>query len=183
MGCKAQYGISNVCGDILFPGGADQDFYVGYISDLSVRFPQTQAAVISSLSFTAYNGLVKFSGQKFAHKFDWEWQKGAGGNGFFLHKATVKLIALSLQDDVEVERLLQATDAFIINKNNNGSFLIYGAGNGLQSIAGPVGSTGQAVGDDVSDTISLESAEKIKPLRFLVTDEATTVAYLNARVI
>jgi len=70
MGCKAQYGISNVCGDILFPGGADQDFYVGYISDLSTRFSLTQSGVISSLAFTAYNGLVKFSGQKFAHKFD-----------------------------------------------------------------------------------------------------------------
>lgn len=183
MGCKAQYGISNVCGDILFPGGADQDFYVGYISDLSTRFSLTQASVISSLAFTAYNGLVKFSGQKFAHKFDWEWQKGAGGNGFFLQKATVKLIALSVQDDVEVQRLLQATDAFIINKNNNGSFLIYGAGNGLQSIANATGSTGQAVTDDVSDTVVLESPEKTKPLRFLVTDEATTVAYLNARVI
>ncbi len=183
MGCKTQYGISNVCGDLLFPGGLDSDFYVGYVSDLSSRFNLTQGAIISSLAFTAYNGLVKFSGQKFYHKGDWPYEKGAGGNGYFKHTFTAKLIALSTQDDVEIQKLLQATDAFIIAKNNNGSFLIFGPGNGMIGQAGDLGSTGQAVSDDVTDTVILSGAEKIKPLRFLVTDEATTVAYLNARVI
>lgn len=182
-GCKVQTGVFNNCGDLLFPGGADSDFYVGYVSDLTTKFPITQGSVISSLAFAAYAGLVKFSNAKFVHKFDWEWQKGAGGNGFFVHRAALKLIPLSVQDDVEVQRLLQSTDAFIINKNNNGSFLVYGAQNGLQSIPGLVGSTGQAAGDDVSDSVTMEGAEKTKPLRFLVTDEATTISYLNARVI
>ncbi len=182
MACNVQRGVSNACGDILFAGGADQDFYVGYVSDLGTKIPTTQTGVITSLSFVAYAGLVKFSAQKLAHKFDWEAQKGAGGNIFFLHRATLKLIALSVQDDVEVQRLLQAQDAFIINKNNNGSYLIYGPKNGMSAASGN-GTTGQAFADDVSDTVVLEGPEITKPLRFLVTDESTTKAYLDARVI
>lgn len=182
MPCKVSTGIRNVCGDIVFPGGADQDFYVGYVSDLSTKIPTTQAAVVSSLSFFAYAGLVKFEGQKLAHKFDWELQKGAGGNIFYLHRATIKLIALSVNDDVEVQRLAQGQDIFIINKNNNGVYKIYGAKNGMAAASGN-GTTGQAFGDDVTDTIVLEGPEVTKPLNFLVTDEATTKAYLDARVI
>lgn len=183
MPCTAQYGISNVCGDLLFPGGVNPDFYVGYVSQLGTPISGVQSGVISSLSFQAYRGLVKFEGQKYAHKGDWSYQKGGGGNGYFLHRFTSKLIPLSTQDDVEIQRLLQAQDAFIISRNNNDQFFIYGYGQGLVGMPGDVGTTGQAAGDDVTDTVILEGAEKTKPLRFLVTDVATTLTYLNARVI
>lgn len=184
-GCKVQTGVANVCGDLRFAGGADSDFWVGYVSDLATSFSIAQTGFLTALpAFLAYSGLVRFSGAtKEVHKFDWEWVKGAGGNGFFLHRAALKLIALSTADDVEVQRLLESQDAFIINKNNNGSYLIYGATNGLKSDAGLVGSTGQGFGDDVSDTITMTGPERTKPLRLLVTDDATTRAYLNARLI
>lgn len=183
MGCKVQYGISNVCGDLLFPSGANKDFYVGYVSDLSTRFSNTQSAVISTINFKAYSGLVKFEGQKYAHAFSSEFTKAAGGNASFVHRAVVKLISLSTQDDVEIQRLLQAQDAFIIYRDNNDKFFISGYGNGLRGIAGPVQTTGQAAGDDVTDNVTLEGEEKTKPLRFLVTDVATTITYLNNRII
>ena len=183
MACQAQFGVFNVCGDLIFPGGADKTFYVGYVGDLTTPFSLTQSGTITSLTFKAYKGFVKFEGQKYAHKYDWEYQKGAGGNGFYLHKATVKLIALSTQDDVEIQRLQQAQDAFILTRNNNDQFIIVGGGNGLSGSAGPLGSTGMAATDDVSDTVILEGAEKTKPLRFLVTDVAATLTYLDARVI
>lgn len=181
MACEVQYGIGIVCGDLNFPGGADKDFYVGYTSSLSAPISGTQSGPISTLSFSAYKGLVKFEGQKYAHKFDWVWQKGAGGNGYWLHRSTVKLIALNTQDDVEIQRLLQAQNAFIIFRNNNDQFLISGYGQGMTGMAGDVGTTGQAAGDDVSDTVILEGAEKTKPIRFDVGTPATTLAYLEAR--
>lgn len=183
MACQVQYGISIVCGDLNFPGGANKDFYVGYTSDLSTPISGTQSGVISSLSFNAYKGLVKFEGQKYAHKFDWSYQKGAGGNGFWLHRGTVKLIALSTQDDVEIQRLLQAQNAFVVWRNNNNQFFIAGYNQGMSGMPGDVGTSGQAAADDVSDTVILEGAEKTKHLRFLVTDPGTTVSYLDARVI
>lgn len=183
MGCKVQYGVNNVCGDILYPSGADKDFWVGYVSDLGTRFSQTQSGVISSISFVAYAGLVKFEGQKFAHNFSSELQVGAGGNISILHKAAIKLITQSTQDDVEVQRLCQAIDAFIIYQNNNEQFFILGPAKGLRAVAGPLQSTGQNMGDDITDNVTLEGVEKVKPLRFLVTDTATTLSYLNARVI
>lgn len=181
--CKVLYGVNNVCGDNLFPAGMDKDFYVGYVSDLSIPFPTTQTGVISSISFAGYGGLVKFSGNKFTHNVTYPWVKGPGGNGFFQHTAAVKLIALSLQDDVEEQKLLQAQDAFMIYRNNNDKFFIAGASKGLTSIAGDFGGTGTAAADDVSDTITLQGAEKTKPLRFEVTDLATTILYLENRII
>lgn len=183
-GCKAQYGTRLVCGDLLFPGGAYPDFWVGYISDLGTPISGVQSAPISSLSFVAYTGLVRFDGQKFAHAFSSAWNKGAGGNGYFTHRSIVKLLALSTQDDVEIQRLLQAQDAFIVYGNNNDQLFISGYGKGLASVPGDLTTTGVAAGDDVTDTVTLEGAEKTKPVRFdSGSGFAASVAYLNARVI
>ncbi len=181
--CRVQYGISIACGDLSFPGGVFPDFYVGYVRDLSTPISNIQSGVISSLSFVAYRGLVKFEGQKYAHKADWSFPKGAGGNGYWLHRFTSKLTSLSTQDDVEIQRLLQAQDAFVIWRNNNNQFLISGAVNGMIGMAGDVGTSGMAASDEVTDTVILEGAESTKPLRFLVTDVASTVTYLEARVV
>lgn len=168
--CKTQYGIDLVCGDLIFPSGADKSFYVGYLSELSAQFALTQAAAISTISFAAYGGLRKFSGVKFSHIYASELQKAAGGNIMYLHRATLKLIALSVQDDVEIQRLTQSTDAFIVYKNNNDQRFILAPLNGLSAVAGPLSTTGQNPGDDVSDTVILEGLEKTKPLRFSGTD-------------
>lgn len=181
--CRVQYGIGLDCGDLLFPGGVAPDFYVGYVRDLGTPISLTQAAAVSTLSFVAYRGLVKFSGQKYAHKFDTAYAEGAGGNGYFTHRGTVKLLALSTQDDVEIQRLLQAQDAFVVFQNNNGQWLIAGAGQGMSGMPGDVVTTGQAAGDDVTDTVILEGAEKTKFIRFDVGTPATTLAYLEARVV
>lgn len=183
MPCRPQYGISIVCGDLLFPGGVSADFWVGLVSDLSAPISGIQSGPISTLSFVAYRGLVKFSGQKYAHKFDASWQKAAGGNGYFMHRGTVKLLPLSTQDDVEIQRVLQGQDLFIVVRNNNDQFFIYGYGQGLSSVPGDLSTTGQAAGDDVTTTVILEGAEKTLPVRFDVGTLATTVAYLEARVI
>lgn len=183
MACKTQYGISIVCGDLLFPGGADAIFYVYYVDELSTPLSLTQAAVISTIPFAAYSGLRKFEGQKFAHKFGSEWVKGAGGNGFFKQTAAVKLISLGPQDDVEIQRLLQATNASILYKDNNGVYRILGAQNGLQSIAGPLQTTGVAETDDVSDMVTLEGAEKTKPLIFDVGSPTLTLNFINTHIL
>lgn len=181
--CKVLYGISTVCGDNLFPAGADKDFYVGYVSDLSTSISLTQIGPISSLTFKNYGGLVKFQGNKFSHTFSWPWVKGPSGNGFFQHTSVTKLLPLNTQDDVEIQKLLQAQDAFVIFQNNNDQFFIMGASKGMSSVAGDLGSTGTAAGDEVTDSVTLQGAEKTKPLRFLVTDLATTKLYLDNRVI
>lgn len=181
--CRVQYGIDLNCGDLLFPGGVAPDFYVGYVRDLGTPISLAQSAPVSTLSFVAYRGLVKFSGQKYAHKMDVAYAEGGGGNGYFTQRATVKLLALNTQDDVEIQRLLQAQDAFVIFQNNNGQWMIAGAGQGLSGMPGDLVTTGQAAGDDVTDTVILEGAEKTKFIRFDVGTAATTLAYLEARVI
>lgn len=181
--CKVVYGITNVCSDLLQASGADKDFYVGYVSDLGADISLTQTGAISSLSFVAYAGLVKFEGQKFANSFSHEGLVGAGGGVSIKHMATVKMMPLSTQDDVEVQRLLQAQDMFMIMRGNNDDFYILGPSKGLRYVAGPIRTSGTAEGEDVASSLSFVGNEKVLPLRFsLGTTTKAIVNYLDGLV-
>jgi len=181
--CKVVTGINNVCGDLLQASGVDKDFWVGYVSDLSVRFSLTQTAPISSIQFIPYNGLIKFEGQKFSHKFDYELLVGAGGGISYTHKGMVKVMNLSTQDDVELQRLTQAQDMFIIIQDNNESLFIYAPSKGFSAVAGPIRSTGENQGEDVLSVVNFIGNEKVLPLRFTTGGTiAADIAYLNGLV-
>jgi len=181
--CKVVTGINNVCGDLLQASGVDKDFWVGYISDLSVKFSLTQTSPISNIQFVPYNGLIKFEGRKYAHKFDVDGGVAAGGSVSLIHKGMVKLMALSTQDDVEIQRLMQAQDMFVIAQDNNESFKIYAPAKGFSYVAGPLNTTGQADGEDTQDTLNFISSEKVKPLRFsLGTTTQANIDYLNSLI-
>lgn len=181
--CKVINGIDNACADLLQASGVDKDFWVGYVSDLGTRISLTQSGPISSLSFVAYAGLVKFSGQKFAHKADAELMVAAGGSISYSHKAMVKLMALNTTDDVEIQRLTQAQDMFIIIQDNNESFFIFGPSKGMQAVAGPIKTTGQAAGEDTSNTVNFIGNEKVLPLRFdRGSGVSSNISYLDGLV-
>lgn len=181
--CKVVYGITNVCGDLLQASGVDKDFYVGYVSDLSARISLAQTGAISSLSFLSYMGLVKFEGQKFSHSFTYELVKGQGGSISYKHTAIVKSMPLSTQDDVELQRLTQAQDAFVIFQDNNENFFILGPSKGMTAIAGPLRTSGVNSGEDVTATVTLEGNEKVVPLRFsLGTTTTAIINYLDGLV-
>lgn len=181
-GCKVTNPINLACGDLMFPGGADGVFYVGYLSELGTRFSNTQTADISSITFAAYAGLRKFEGAKFSHVFMSELAIGAGGNISVTHRATIKFITQSTTDDVAMLQLAQATDAYFIYQNNNNQWFILAPTKGLRAMPGPLQSTGQNSGDDVSDTLILEGAEKTKPLRFFSVSETATQTLLDSYV-
>lgn len=183
MGCKAVSGITNVCGDLLQASGADKNFYVGYVSDLGASISLTQTGAISTLAFTAYNGLVKFEGFPSSHSFSHELMKGAGGSISYKHMCNVHLMPLSTTDDVEVQRLSQAQDAFFIFQGNNEDFYILGPGKGLHVIAGAMRTSGVNPGEDVTTSLSFEGNEKVVPLRFsLGTTTAAIISYLDGLV-
>jgi hypothetical protein len=125
---------------------------------------------------------VFFSGRKYSHKFDVGLGVAAGGSISYPHKAQIKLMALSTQDDVEVQRLTQAQDMFIIWQDNNESFFIHGPSKGLSAVAGDLHTSGQADGEDTMDIINLMGSEKVKPLRFSAGTTAQTIAYLNSLI-
>lgn len=181
--CKVVTGINNVCGDLLQASGLDKDFWVGYVSDLGARFSLTQSAAIGSISFVAYAGLVKFEGQKYTHSYTVEEVKGAGGSLSYKHGFNAKLMRLSTTDDVEFQRLTQAQDMFIIFQDNNESFFILGPSKGMMSIAGPIGGSGVAAGEDTTSSVSFEGNEKVLPLRFsLGTTTSAIITYLDSLV-
>ena len=177
--CKVQFGITNVCGDLLQTSGVGPDIYVGYTSDLSIRFPLTQAAAISSISWLAYAGLVKFAGYKWTNEASYELAKGAGGSMSYVQKLTIRAMNLSSQDDLELQKLTQAQNLFAIVPDNNENFFIFGASNGMTADAGVIKTFGKGQGEDILSSVSLTGNEKTIPLRFFVTDYTTTVLYLE----
>lgn len=181
--CRVITGVNVVCGDLLQASGVDKDFYVGYCSDLSIRFSLLQTGPIAAITFIPYNGLVKFEGSKYAHKFDHELAVAPGGTISFTHKAMVKLMLMSTQDDLEFQRLAQAQDAFIVSADNNENFFIYAPSKGFSAVSGPIGTTGQKEGEDLSDTLNMVGSEKVLPLRFTTggTYQAD-VNYLNGLI-
>lgn len=181
--CKVVTGINNVCGDLLQASGVDKDFYVGYVSDLSTRFPLTQTAAVNVITFTPYSGLIKFEAQKFSHKFDYDLAKGAGGGISYVHKGMVKVMNLSTADDVELQRLTQAQDMFIISPDNNENIFIYAPSRGFSAVAGPIRTTGQNAGEDILSTVNFESNEKVLPLRFTLGGTyLADITYLNSLI-
>ena len=90
---------------------------------------------------------------------------------------------LSTRDDVEVQRLAQAQDAFFIMQDNNESFFIYGPSKGLTAVAGALRTSGQNAGEDVSTLITLEGSEKVLPLRFDAGSLSATLSLLNGYVV
>lgn len=181
--CKVVTGINNVCSDLLQASGVDKDFWVGYVSDLSVRFSLTQTGPITSIQFIPYNGLVKFEGQKFAHKFDYELTVAPGGSISYTHKGQIKLKNMSTQDDVEIQRLTQAQDMFIIIQDNNENFFIYAPSKGFQAVAGALATTGMAAGEDTSTVINFMGSEKVLPLRFSTgSTTSANITYLDSLI-
>lgn len=181
--CKVVTGINNVCGDLLQASGVDKDFWVGYVSDLSVRFPLLQTAPISSIQFIPYNGLIKFEGQKFSHKFDYDLAVGAGGGISYVHKGMVKVMNLSTQDDVELQRLTQAQDMFVVMQDNNEGLFIYAPSKGFSAAPGQLHTTGENAGEDVLSVVNFIGNEKVLPLRFTLGGTlAADITYLNGLV-
>lgn len=177
--CKVTFGITNVCGDLLQTSGVGPDIYFGYVTDLSIRFSLTQTAPISSISWLAYAGLVKFAGYKWTNEASYELAKGAGGSMSYVQKMTTRFMNLSTQDDVELQKLTQAQNIFAIVPDNNESFFIFGASQGMTADAGVIKTFGKAQGEDIMSSVSLTGNEKTIPLRFLVSDYPTTIAYLE----
>jgi hypothetical protein len=181
--CRVVNPVTLVCSDLLQASGVDKNFYVGYCSDLSIRFSLLQTAPIAAITFIPYNGLVRMEGAKFAHKFDSELMVAPGGNVSYTHKGMVKLMPSSTQDDVEIQRMTQAQDMFIVNVDNNENIFIYAPSKGFQAVAGPLRTTGQAAGEDVATTLNFISNEKVLPLRFtLGGTHAADITYLDSLI-
>lgn len=180
--CKLVYGITNVCGDLLQASGVDKDIYVGYITDLSTRFSLAQTGSISSISFAPYNGLIKISGQKFANEASYALAKAGGGAISYTQKVVLKFMNLSTQDDVELQRLTQAQDAFFVVPDNNESFYIFGASKGLTAEPGELKNFGVKAGEDTIAAVTLSGNERTVPLRFLATDYSTSLALLESYI-
>lgn len=178
--CRVTSGIGAECDDLRRVGGVNKRFFLFNTSDTS--YTVDGSGYVNSLAFSSvYGGLYEFEGKKKSHSGGYTLVTQAGGNTFFQHDVIVKLISTTPADDEVIEELAVANVGIILETNNK-EFVVYGADNGLDMTAGTQNS-GQEAASDITDTLTFTGEERKKPRRFLVTDYATTLAYLEARVI
>jgi hypothetical protein len=178
--CRVTGSITAECDDLRRVGGVNKRFWVGNTSDLT--YTSDGSDYVNGLSFgSVYGGLYEFEGKKKSHSGGWTLVKQVGGNTFFQHDAVVKLISTTPADDEVIEELSVA-DVFIILETNNNEFIIYGIDNGLDMTAGSQNSGAESA-SDITDTLTFQGEERRKPRRFLVSNYANTLSYLEALVI
>jgi hypothetical protein len=180
MSCLLENGLTNNCADLLRVGGLSKTFWAFNKSMLDTQISLAQIADINQLDFGSYGGLVRFDGNKFAHSGGSELVEAAGGNKSYTHTFVAKLLARSTVDDVALQTLNLASDIVIISEDNNRTFFIYGAGNGLRATTDTQNS-GQTGDSDTTDTVTLIGSETTKPLRFaLGSGYQGTLDYLES---
>jgi hypothetical protein len=180
--CKVASGMTNDCTSRLKASGLGKNFWLGYKSDLDNQISQTQAADISQIDLGSYGSLYKMEGTKFAHDFTWEEKVASGGNISYDHIFNWKLTPDSTADDVTIQKINLADDAYVVVETPNQEFFILGSGQGLTSSASAGGSGGKESGGDTAVSGTLTSNEKIVPLRFaLGGGYQATLDYLNSR--
>jgi hypothetical protein len=178
--CRVTDSITASCDALRRVGGVNKRFWLFNASDTS--FTTDGSGYLNSVTFSSvYGGLYEFEGKKKSHSGGWTLVKQSGGNTFFQHDAIVKLISTTPADDEVIEELTVADVGLILETNNN-EFIVYGKDNGLEMTAGSQNS-GQESASDITDTLTFTGEERYKPKRFLKTDYATTLAYLESIVL
>jgi len=176
--CSITSGISISCDDLRRVGGLAKSVWVGNLDDLNGAIP-TGTAYVTNLELDSYRLLYKFESTKFSHEATWQATKSDGGNVLINQTVILRVLNTTPTYDAVVEDLL-TSDVFVIVLTNNSESLIYGAANGLGLTDG-AGGSGRQLGDSVVSQLTLTGAEKELPKRFLRTDYATSLAYLDAR--
>lgn len=133
---------------------------------------------VTSLEFDGYEGLYLFDSKKYSHQATSTIAVGDGGNVSWTQSIIMRLFNDTPGEDEALSDLTVAEVGAIV-QTNNGEFLIFGAGNGLTATEGTVG-TGRNAGEDTAATITLTGSEFQIWRRFLRTDFATTLTYLEA---
>ena len=181
MACGISSGLSVNCTNLKRVGGVDKRAYAFNLSDLD-NYVFDADNYISDINFIAYAGLYKIESRKQSHSGGYTLvNQTPGGNTFFQHDAIIKAFPLTPDDDLVIEDLAVSNVGLILETNNR-EFILYGTYNGLEMTAG-VQNTGQADASDIADLLTFTGAEEGKPKKILITDYATTKAYLETLLV
>ena len=177
--CAITNGMSASCDDLTRIGGVNKRAWVFNLEDQYGKPDYTTDVdgYVTAITFPTYAGTYKFETKKNSHTGGYTIVSAEGGNKFFQHDVTMKLFATTPADDDVIRELLPANTVVILETNNQ-EFLIYGANNGLECLEGTQNS-GQADNADTTTNLTFQGAEKQPPLRFFVTDYATTLTTLE----
>jgi hypothetical protein len=176
--CRVTNGMDALCDALRRVGGVNKRFWVFNTADTT--FTTDGSGYLNSIAFSSvYGGLYVFTGKKKSHSGGWTLVKQSGGNTFFQHDVTIKLISTTPEDDETIEELTVADVGVVIETNNN-EFIVYGKDNGMEMTAGTQ-NTGTESASDITDSLTFVGEERYKPKRFLIGSHATTLAYLEAR--
>lgn len=178
LNCGITAGIDISCADRKRVSGVGKKVWIFNIADLRVPIDSTSSSYVIDLEFNTYRNLYAFESAKFSHKGTSELTRAEGGNVSFTQTVELSVFNNDPTDDATIENLT-TSDVGVILQTNNNEFLIFGAGNGLTCTAFSQ-TTGKNQGEDTTARITLTGSEVKIYKRFLRTDFATSLAFLNA---
>lgn len=148
------------------------------IDDLVAPLDPDGTGFVGGLEFSGYDGLYEFESKKFSHQFTHTLSVAESGAVSWTQTGVLRLFVDTPAEVAALSDLAVANVGFIV-LTNNGEFRIYGAENGLTASEG-TGTTGLALGEDTTDSITMTGSEKLPYRTLLRVDAATTLAYVEA---
>jgi hypothetical protein len=181
MSCGISSGVGITCDALRKVGGVKKSAFAFNINDLNA-LTISGSGYVTALNFATYAGLYELQGKKSSHSGGYTLvNQTPGGNKFYNHNVMLTLFPENPAEDTTVEDLAVSDVAFILEDNNQ-QFFLYGAYNGMEQTEG-VQTTGQEATTNIGDVLTFVGEEQKKPLRILVTDYATTKAYIESLVV
>lgn len=174
--CAINAGITNSCDDLRRVGGVNKRLWV--FNPFGVSYTIDGDGYVTGITFPAYGGTYKFESQKNSHSGGSQLIVTEGGNRYFQHDVIMKVLATTPTDDEVIEQLAVGQNAFIMETRNN-EFFIFGATQGLDLVTG-IQNSGAVANSDISDVLTFQGEEKVKPLRVLLNDFAPTLTLLES---
>ncbi len=175
--CAIATSIEFSCDKARKVGGLGQKVWLVSSPD-GFTYTTNGSGYITALSFDTYEGLVNIEAIKNSHSAGYELVLTEGGNKFTKHNVLVKCITETPTEIGAIEDLFGWSAAIIVETRNR-EFYIYGIDNGM-NLAAAVQNSGAVAASDISNILTFEGEENSLPKRMLVTDYATTLAYLEA---
>jgi len=181
MACGISSGVGITCDALRKVGGVKKTAFTYNIGDLVSKTIDGNGYV-TALTFDTYKGLYELQGKKASHSGGYTMvNQSPGGNKFYNHNVLITLFPENPDEDTTIEDLGVSDVAFILESNNK-EFFLYGVENGMEQTEG-VQTSGQESTTNIGDILTFVGEEQKKPLRILITDYATTKAYIESLVV
>jgi hypothetical protein len=179
--CNITQGITPAGCVQSLPGVQPTKIWVANYSDIDSFTAGSTDASWQGITMNASAYLYKFDVFKNSVSFTEELQSADTSGDYYQQTVSFRVVDDSLDTVLATRGMLGSELVFVMQKRN-GKFYLLGDLEGLKLGEGTMHESGAAPGDDAGRMFSFTGIVQNQAKQFLVTDEASTISYLDALV-